>query len=340
MVRDQRRHRGQQRLERFRRSRASASGSAADRVADRLTDVGVEQIDRAHGQCAERRVRVARERRAAPRPAARTRAGAAPCAPPRRRRSSSAPRRRRARPTAIPSRSTAWINDAGTPDALGQLVQREGRRRATAGVAASHGNGCGQVCVGGGHLAVEHPADRREGQALRLQFADPSDPTRRARRRTRRAGPRARAAGAVRATGRSARCRPTRRRSPRAVPPGTARVNHSTSAHSHLHTGRSTDRRAMTARIRCAPCGTPPAASASWWCSRAPFGTVALGTATKAPCASGHYGDGRQYRLPLLHGRRAAARHRAARRADGCRSSTRAPRARTTATSTRCSRCT
>ena len=36
-------------------------------------------------------------------------------------------------------------------------------------------------------------------------------------------------------------------------------------------------------------------------------GTVALGTATKAPCASGHFGDGRQYRylcytdiVPLL----------------------------------------
>ena len=128
---DERRHGGQQRLERLDRARRRL-GVVADRVADRLAHVGVEQVDGPHGEHPERAVRIARERRAGPRPAARTRADAAPSARPRRRRPSSAPRRRRGDRSAIPSRSTAWINDAGTPEAparSSRVERRDPRRR-------------------------------------------------------------------------------------------------------------------------------------------------------------------------------------------------------------------
>ena len=93
----------------------SRDGVVTRRVADRLADVFVEQLDGTFGEPSHRCDRHRERAPAGRRAAARTPRGAAPSAPARCRRRCSAPRRRPVRPSRMPSRSTAWISDAGTP---------------------------------------------------------------------------------------------------------------------------------------------------------------------------------------------------------------------------------
>ena len=79
------------------------------------------------------------------------------------------------RPIVIPSRSTAWISDAGTPEADGQIVEGEDRVVGDPRAARDRDGGR-EIGVRGTELAAHHPPDRGKGQALALQIADPPDP--------------------------------------------------------------------------------------------------------------------------------------------------------------------
>ncbi len=130
---------------------------------------------------------------------------------------------------------------------------------------------------------------------------------RRARARTRPRALPVRAAGSRPATGSSARCRPRCRRSREllhAIPHD--RTLYESRSHGQPTRGWATIQRDGPRRRTDASLGVVLACV---------VGTMAIGAASKAPCASGAWSDLRQYRQPLLHRRRAAARHRAAPRA-------------------------
>jgi hypothetical protein len=155
--------------------------------------VGVVQVDGPHGEHPERAVRIAGERQQLPDRKAELEQTQRRRTRPRRRRRNGEPRRRRCgRPD--PSRSTAWINDAGTPGA-GELVEGERRDVRAGAVAARNRHGCRQVCVACRHLAAQDPGIRRGVRPLPCNSRIAGSSA--CASSYRRASPRARAAGAV-----------------------------------------------------------------------------------------------------------------------------------------------
>ena len=78
------------------------------------------------------------------------------------------------RPIRIPSRSTAWISDAGTPLAVANPSSVRSSASSPAS-SARFGDRGRQVGVGVAELAADHPPDRLERQPLLLELADPPD---------------------------------------------------------------------------------------------------------------------------------------------------------------------
>ena len=73
----------------------------------------------------------------------------------------------------MPSRSTAWISDAGTPE---RSANPSRSSSSSTRVPQLLGDGRREVGVGLAELAADDPADRREGEPLALEVADPPDP--------------------------------------------------------------------------------------------------------------------------------------------------------------------
>ena len=76
----------------------------------------------------------------------------------------------------MPSRSTAWISEAGTPEAAASSSRVSVAASSSAPAPRATATAAARSASRRIELAAEHAADRGQGQPLALQLADPADP--------------------------------------------------------------------------------------------------------------------------------------------------------------------